>query len=329
VAAPHDAPPGMGDESPFHAGERAIHERLGIAARMQRGGRRMISDFMSDEHREFFEQLPFLLVGSLDAAGRPWASWLSGPPGFVSAPTPHSLMVARLPDARDPLVANLRAGAPLAALGIELETRRRNRANGHVAWVGDRGFELRVEQSFGNCKQYIQSRTVTGPKPVVRGDTFPQGRQGARLGSSALEIVARADTAFLATASAAPPRGGSEGVDVSHRGGRPGFLRASDEGSHTRLTLPDFYGNFMFNSFGNIEVNPRAGLLMVDFESGDLLSLTGAARVLWDEPRVSEYSGAERLLEIDVDEHVILTNALGERWSAPEFSAQLDGTGWK
>jgi len=323
--ATHDA----ADDAPFHPGERAIHERLGIAERMERGGRRMLGDSMAEEDREFFEQLPFILIGTLDATEQPWASWLGGPPGFVSAPTPHSLLVGSRPEADDPLVQNLRAGAPLGALGIELETRHRIRANGHVVWTGERGFELRVEQSFGNCRKYIQARTITGTRSPARGPATRRGRQGALLGSLALDITARADTAFLATASAEPLRGGREGVDVSHRGGRPGFLRAEDAGSHTRLTLPDFYGNFMFNSFGNLEVNPRAGLLVVDFENGDLLSLTGAARVLWNDPRVAEYQGAERLLVLDVHDHVLLPNALRERWSAPEYSAQLAGTGWR
>src|SRR6186713_2666631 len=106
--------------SPFHAGERAVQQLLGVRERIERGGRRMIRDFMPEEHREFFELLPFLVLGSLDGGGRPWASLLSGEPGFVTSPEPRSLMVSGTPLPGDPLRDNLRAGAPLAVLGIQL-----------------------------------------------------------------------------------------------------------------------------------------------------------------------------------------------------------------
>jgi len=319
-------PVSFGDESPFHAGEQAVQERLGVRERMERGGRRMIRDYMPEEHREFFAQLPFLVVGSLDAAGRPWASLLSGVPGFVTAPTARSLIVGQVPAAGDPLLRNLRPGAPLGVLGIELATRRRNRANGRVRWLSEHGFELGVEQSFGNCKKYIQARSPTFARGPLASALEPPRLQGATLTARALDLLAACDTAFLATSSAEASRGGREGVDVSHRGGTPGFIRA--EGSTaSRLVLPDFTGNFMFNSFGNVEVNPRAGLLVCDFTSGDLLSLTGSARVIWDGPSVLAYPGAERLLEIDVQAHVLLPGALPEVWSSPEFSAQLTETG--
>ena len=58
----------------FHAGERAVQERVGVAARMAEFGPRVIRDFMPDQHREFFAQLPFVIAGTKDAAGQPWAA---------------------------------------------------------------------------------------------------------------------------------------------------------------------------------------------------------------------------------------------------------------
>lgn len=318
------------DSSPFHSGERAVQQRLGVRERTERGGRRMIKDFMPEQHRDFFEQLPFLLVGSLDAANRPWASLLSGEPGFVTSPNPRSLMIASTQVMGDPLFENLRPGAPLGVLGIQLETRRRNRANGRVVWHGEHGFELAVEQSFGNCKMYIQARTRGQPRRA-RGDASAPVPGGPLLAARAVELLQGCDTAFLATSSAHAARGGREGVDVSHRGGLPGFLRSERCGERTRITLPDYAGNNMFNSLGNIEINPRAGLLCCDFSSGDLLSLSGAARVLWDSRELARFPGAEhlleieaeRLLEIDVEAHVLLSEALPEIWSAPEYSPEL------
>jgi predicted pyridoxine 5'-phosphate oxidase superfamily flavin-nucleotide-binding protein len=238
-----------------------------------------------------------LVVGSADAQGAVWASLLLGEPGFVQAPTPQRLRVLANPLPADPLSGNLLVGAPLGLLGIELATRRRNRANGRIARVAAGAFELTVEQSFGNCKQYIHPRAGLF--------TAPEGRsapslEAARLSPDALRILAATDTSFIATSSREAQRGFAEGVDVSHRGGPPGFIHAEEIDGATRLTLPDYYGNFMFNTFGNLEVNPHAGFLALDFSSGAVLSLTGSAHVLWDDPRVGAFEDAQRLLEIQV-----------------------------
>jgi len=317
-------PVGWGhDESPFHEGEQRVQERLGVRERVEHLGRNLVRDAMPAEHREFFEQLPFLIVGSRDAAGALWASLLIGEAGFVAAPTAKGLLVRSQALPADPLADNLQAGAPLGLLGIELVTRRRNRANGRLAWVSDGGFELRVDQSYGNCKQYIQSRTGGFAAPDARPAPTAEG---ARLSAAALELLSRADTSFIATSSREASRGGAEGVDVSHRGGRPGFIRAQPTERGTRLTLPDFYGNFMFNTFGNLQVNPRAGFLALDFESGAVLSLTGTALVIWDGAEVASFVGAERLLEIELEAGWLWRDIL-LGWSPAEPSPHLRGTG--
>ncbi len=310
-------------ESPFHDGEQRVQQRVGVRDRVEHMGRNIMRDFMSDEHREFFGDLPFLLVGSADAGAALWASLLIGEPGFVRASTPRSLLVQAEPLPGDPVAGNLLAGAPLGLLGIELTTRRRNRANGRILRVTDGVFEFSVEQSFGNCKQYIQSRAGTFAAPEAR---TPPSAEAAVLSADAQQLLARADTAFIATGSRDAQRGGAEGIDVSHRGGRPGFIRSQTIDGATTLLLPDFYGNFMFNTFGNLEVNPRAGFLVLDFESGAVLSVTGTARVIWDGPLVESFEGAQRLLEIRVDSgwlwHGVL---LG--WTEAQLSPQLRGTG--
>jgi predicted pyridoxine 5'-phosphate oxidase superfamily flavin-nucleotide-binding protein len=311
------------DGSPFHEGERAVQSRIGVRERIEQTGRRIVRDSMPAEHREFFEDLPFLLVGSADLAGGVWASLLVGEPGFVRAPTPNRLQVQARPLPGDPLAQGLRVGAPLGLLGIELSTRRRNRANGHVAGVGNGEFELDVDQSFGNCKQYIQARAGSFAEPAA---VRPPTREEAQLSAEALGVLARADTTFIATSSRDAERGGAEGVDVSHRGGRPGFISARMHDGTTLLTLPDFSGNFMFNTFGNLEVNPRAGFLALDFESGAVLSLSGSARVIWDGSAVEAFEGAERLLEFRPESGRLWRRVLAE-WSEPQPSPNLRDTG--
>ena len=151
-------------ESPFHEGERRAQERAGVADKIEGPGRRMIRAYMPDEHRELFERLPYFVAAAADAQGRLWASMLVGEAGFVRTPDEHTLRLGALPTEGDPLRPLLQPGHPVGLLGIELTTRRRNRVNGHVIARDDAGFAVRVQQSFGNCPQYIQARTPLGPR---------------------------------------------------------------------------------------------------------------------------------------------------------------------
>jgi predicted pyridoxine 5'-phosphate oxidase superfamily flavin-nucleotide-binding protein len=307
----------------WHDGERVLQARAGIAERMAEIGPRVLRDHMPEQHRSFFAQLPFLVAGSLDGEGRPWASVLAAAPGFAHSPDPRHLRIDALPQANDPLAAALAVGAPVGLLGIEPHTRRRNRMNGTVDSLDARGFSVEVGQSFGNCPKYIQAR-----EPVFVGGA-PAAGFGPRvrgLEAEARRMVRAADTFFIATAhpSACDARSPAEGVDVSHRGGRPGFVRLEGEGT---LTVPDFTGNTFFNTLGNIALNPMAGLLFIDFETGDLLQLSVKAEILWDGPEVDAFAGAERLLRMEVLAAQHAPAALPLRFGAASLSPFLEATG--
>jgi predicted pyridoxine 5'-phosphate oxidase superfamily flavin-nucleotide-binding protein len=307
------------NDSPFHAGEVAMQRLAGVAERMHELGPRVIRDHLPDSHREFFEQLPMLLVGSVDAQQRPWASLLTGLPGFIQAPDAQHLRVDARPAGDDPLDPQMRPGATLGLLGIEPPTRRRNRMNGTVVAVDAQGFELRVDQSFGNCPQYIQAREARWVgAPVAE---LAARREGARLSADAAALIASADTLFIA--SSAP----GQGADVSHRGGRPGFVRVEALAGGTVLTFPDFRGNFFFNTLGNITAHPKAGLLFVEHETGGVLQLTGRAAIIECGPEVAGFAGAQRLVRIEVEAGVWTPQALPLRWSAPQPAPQLAATG--
>lgn len=315
------------EASPFHAGEQAVQRRLGVRDQVERAGRNMIRDRMPDQHREMYEALPLLVLGSLDSNGRPWASLLAGPPGFVRSPSDQRLEVHAEPLLGDPLAASLVVGRPVGVLGIQLETRRRNRANGHLVARGEGSFTIEVEQTFGNCNQYIQAREPHFDRELAARATHPEA-ESSELSARARQLLERSDTLFLATASArATSSVDGEGVDVSHRGGRPGFVRVESFANGTRLTLPDFRGNFMFNTFGNLEVNPRAGIVSTDFATGDVLTLTGSARVIWEGPELESFEGAERLLQLDVEAAHWLPAALPLRFVGFQPSSQILETG--
>ena len=299
------------ETSPFHEGEQQLQARLGRKDRQEALGRKMFRPFMPDQHREFFAQPPFVVVGSVDEEGRPWASLLFGAPGFISTPDDRTLRIASQPKEGDPLVHNLQAGSPLGFLGIELPTRRRNRVNGVLRSWSDEGLDVQVVQSYGNCPQYIQVRDVefklTSAK-VLTAETLNE------LDETAASLIRRSDTFFVATHNGKDDKFDTGGADVSHRGGQPGFVEI--EGNS--LTIPDYKGNFVFNTFGNMLLNPKAGMLFVDFETGDILQLTGSTELLWDMPDDWKAErGAERAWRFHFEHGVRLKGASPVQWGEP------------
>lgn len=308
----------------FHEGECAVQERVGVREKLAAIGPRVIRDCMPEQHREFLTQLPFVIVGSVDGAGQPWAAVLANPPGFIESPSPRQLVVRAQPEAFSPLKETLLPGKPIALLGIEPQSRRRNRVNGVVESVTNGGFAVHVRQSFGNCPKYIQAR-----EPQYVGADSATGQlvqRAGQLSNAALKLILGADTFFIATSYPVKENDSesSHGVDVSHRGGKPGFVRVNGDGT---LTVPDFTGNFFFNTLGNITIHPRAGLLFIDFVTGDLLYLAVDAEIVWQGAELEAFAGAERLLRFRVRETLLAESALPLRWGEAQRSPFLQGTG--
>ncbi|WP_322045847.1 pyridoxamine 5'-phosphate oxidase family protein [Paraburkholderia sp. J67] len=310
--------------SPWHAGELAMQRAAGVESRMDAVGRRNLRDHLIEQHRLFYPQLPFVVLGAVDPAGDVWATVRAHRPGFLQAPDEKRLHVSLDHDPDDPADAGMHDGAALALLGIELPTRRRNRLNGTVRRAMDgMGFDLLVEHSYGNCPQYIFQRDAEFVRdPDLRSDIAPAVSD--RLDDRARDIVARADSFFVA--SYVDREDGHRQVDVSHRGGKPGFVRVDPQGV---FTVPDFAGNLFFNTLGNILANSRAGLVFVDYVTGDLLQLTGAAEVLLDSPEIAAFQGAERLWRFTPQRVVFRAGALPLRWTSrangASPNAQLTG----
>ncbi|NUO51652.1 MAG: flavin-nucleotide-binding protein [Polyangiaceae bacterium] len=304
-----------------------MQERAGVRELIEPIGQRILRDHMPDQHRAFFEMLPTLFIGLLDDERRPWASVIGGEAGFVTSPGPKTLAVAGLPALGDPARALVAAGAPIGILGIQPATRRRNRANGTIRRADETGFVVSVDQSFGNCPKYIQARS---PEAAIVGATaVTTWAEGARLGEPACEIIRAADTFFIASASRLAMAGDPvEGVDVSHRGGKPGFVRVQHDADGTELSWPDFTGNSLYNTLGNLSTHPKAGLLFVDFSSGTLLTITCDQAVIdWDSAEVGRFEGAERLVRVRVVGGARIENGLPLRWSAPQQARELGKTG--
>jgi len=308
--------------SPFHPGERWVQARVGVREDTEHVGHSLVRAQMTAEHQAFFENLPFVAVGSVDPDARVWASMVVGRPGFIDAHDPTRLTIRAPVRQGDPLFAGLKIGYPIGLLGIDLETRRRNRVNGQVArWTGT--LEIAVTQAYGNCPKYIQRRQ---PEFVHEPDQAqPTARLGLdRLDRSARDWITKADTFFIASVAPGADAGGAASADVSHRGGRPGFVRVEDD---RHLLVPDYAGNNFFNTLGNLVEDPRAGITFVDFASADILQLTGEVEILWDVPEVRAFKGAQRAWRFRIVGGVRLSRAIPLRWTYLDAASTTLATG--
>ncbi len=261
----------MNHDGPYHPGELEVQARAGASSMARRVGG-SIHAVIPPAAAAFLAERREVVVATSDDRGRPWASVLSGPPGFVRVFNDQQLRLAARPLELDPLRANLSAGpAHAGLLAIDLSTRRRMRLNGRLAQLSDGTLGMEAEQVFANCPKYIQRREELPDEKIAAA---PPSRVSRTLGPAQVAWIRRADTFFIATANP------GEGADASHRGGRPGFL--SVEGDTLRWV--DYSGNMMFTTLGNIAAHPWAGLAIPDFETGDLLQVSGPAQIEWGEP---------------------------------------------
>ena len=264
----------MSLDSPFHEGELEVQKRADEEANAEANSP-MIIDRLYFGALNFIRQQQMAVLSTRDAEGHRWASVVFGPKGFLEPNRSESLHIA-VPaaerDARDPVWRNLQADPRLGLLLIELANRRRLRINGD-ARLTDKEIILKVTQSFPNCPKYITKREIevelaevlAVDAKMLEGETLPARIQ---------KMIAAADVLFLATGHA------ERGNDASHRGGSPGYIEVVDKGT---LRLPDYPGNGLFNSLGNVVGDPQVGLLIPDFEHGRQLQLTATARILWDQ----------------------------------------------
>ncbi|MFF7637713.1 pyridoxamine 5'-phosphate oxidase family protein [Kitasatospora sp. NPDC008050] len=307
--------------APDASGEELVRRRAGFARAGYSGPTKHRR--MPAVAAEFLTAQPMLVVGATDAEGRVWAGLLTGRPGFLhaehpvagladgdgpDADTPDTVAIQARPVPGDPLADVLAAPAEVGSIAIEPARRRRMRMNGRATPTAA-GLHLTLAQVFSNCPKYIQTRDFgfaepATPSPVtaLHGQTLTV-RQQLDIGT--------VDTFFIATAD----RGGRP--DASHRGGNPGFVRVLGP---DRLVFPDYLGNAMFATLGNLQENPAAGLLFVDWETGTTLQLTGTARTDWDPTHIAEVPGAERLVEFTVRQVVELRGAHPLRWTEPGYS---------
>jgi uncharacterized protein len=277
------------EKPPFHDGEVLIQEQVGEREVAILNGR-SIATRIPAAARLFLGQQRICVLASTAADGYPWATFVTGPPGFASVSEDLTILDLAITQERGaleqaPALRSLKAGDPIGLLFIELATRRRLRINGSIARINVTGLLIAVQEAFPNCPKYIQRRQIESVNAPLPGLPLESGTE---LTDTAVQWIQGADTAFVASAH---PDGR---LDASHRGGNPGFVRIRDG----VLLIPDYPGNSLFNTFGNFALNPRAGLTFLDFDQARQLQLTG-----------------EVTLHFGVTEETDLTAGTGRWWT--------------
>lgn len=292
----------------FHEGEIEAQERAGVRSQAAKLGPRMVQQQLDWQLAAFLREQPFVIAASATPDGHVWASVLAGRPGFAAATAPDHVVIRSAIGVGDPLADALDgAGAQLGLLVIEPESRSRIRLNGTARRTRD-GLELDLAEVFGNCPKYIQRRI---PTSLIEDVTRSGTRVGEAIDADQSGFVAHSDTFFVAS------RHPAGGTDASHRGGRPGFVAVSQGG--LTLTFPDYQGNNMFQTLGNLTVDPAVGLLFIDWGTGRTLQITGKAQIIWDDAtRLTAWPGAIRLVDVRIEKVIDRAHGSPLRWQFRE-----------
>ena len=316
----------------FHQGELDVQAMANESAIALRNGQVVSSNILPGAI-PFIAQQNMLVISSVDEAGLPWSSVLFGTPGFMQASNSESLLLdasKMLINEHDPLWKNISNNPQVGVLAIELSTRRRFRVNGRIqnTSTGEQGadhkgksladsqFEITVQQAYPNCPKFIQRRNLKIEQQAY-SEVLPAPISGTQLTSVHVDIISNSDSFFVSSASILKGKN-EHSVDASHRGGFPGFIKVLDD---NRLLIPDYQGNSMFNTLGNIHVYPKAGIIIVDYENSRVLQLSGSAKILWDQQDDTNHSsGTKRFWELSVEKWQVTEIPKGVNWNFQDYS---------
>ncbi|EWC46433.1 hypothetical protein DRE_04376 [Drechslerella stenobrocha 248] len=284
----------------------------------------------------FISASKLVAIGTTSPSGHPWTSLLAGAPGFAQGVGSGLLAIQTVIPAGDPIYENLgekgwgevedglaKGEGMVAGLAVDLEKRLR------VKFYGRSGREMRrankravglvmeVEQTLWNCPKYMNARQLDivaaePPEPVAESTTL-----SASLPQEALDLISRSDMFFVSS------RNGYTDMDTNHRGGPPGFVRvlppsdpAADE--PTTLVWPEYSGNRLYQTLGNLQVTPLAGLTFPDYNTGDILYTTGTVEILIGDAAEAVLNRSKLAIKYTVTEARYSKAALGVRFAQAE-----------
>lgn len=291
--------------NPFHSGELEAQSRAGAGDVAQWAGG-FIREYLTEQHRTFHTAQPFFVAAGSDTNGDIWTTLIEGRDGFARSPNETQITLSTKLDSTDPLTKSINEGTRIGVLGIELASRRRNRFSGFIRPIPE-GYSIDVSQAFGNCPQYIK------PRNWVRAErtSSVEAHASTALNDTHKQLIAHSDTMFIGSGQLNGENTTTQGFDASHRGGAPGFVHVVDD---THVHIPDYAGNNFFNTLGNLLIDPRIGLLFIDFKSGGLLHITGHANVEWNAENTADPS-ALRSIDVKIKSVLYRPQAVSLRWA--------------
>ena len=297
----------------FHSGEREIQQKADeVQMALINGG--IIADAIMAGAINFIEKQPMAIVSSRTIKGQIWTSLLIGDFGFIKVLNPQIIIFEKeltRSSQQDIFFQNISTTPAMGCLVIELASRRRYRVNGNCQ-ENNQNLELHIEEAYPNCPKYIQKRVISLPDYFKKIDTFVT--KGEKLGTSEKNWIRHADTFFIGSQS------NMGKLDASHRGGNVGFITILEDG---RLKIPDYKGNSMYNTWGNIAQNANVGLLFIDFLKGETLQLTGTAELLFNqhsELENQQTKGTGRFLLFNTEQWIHTENHHSVDWTFIEYS---------
>jgi predicted pyridoxine 5'-phosphate oxidase superfamily flavin-nucleotide-binding protein len=296
--------------SGHHEGEQAVQRRAGEGG--PEWGSPMFGAEIPQGLAAFAAEQRLAAISAPDDDGAVWTTVLAGPPGFILPVDERTVLLRVLPPVGDPLrdvfdrASDAGGARDIGIVVMSPQTQRRIRVNGRARREGD-VLVVHTEQVLGNCPKYLQAREIV----EVRPPTATVVHRGTLLSEEHRRWTEEADTFFVGS------RASEHGADASHRGGLPGFVRVLGP---RRLTWPDYFGNSFYMTLGNMQLDPRCGLVFLDWENGHTLHLTGTGRINWTSEVAEAVPGALRMVEFDVDRWIQVDNASPFRWQLHGFS---------
>lgn len=291
----------------YHSGELQVQQKAGVQEQAKDLSGIIKSSIPPVAHN-FLSNQQLAIASTVEANGKVWASLLTGKSGFIQVIEEQLVRIDAAQIVGDPLYQNLHFQDEIGILVIDLATRRRLRLNGKAQLQPDHSINVQIQQVYFNCPKYIQLRRLATDN---QKSCNPELQNNKILTQEQQNWIASSDTFFIASYHP------ESGADASHRGVNPGFVKVLDART---LVFPDYSGNNMFNTLGNLNVNPLSGLLFIDFEQGSTLQITGKASIIWDLERVTEFAGAERLVEFEIEQVKAIANASPLRWKFLQYS---------
>ena len=299
--------------TPFHKGEIDLQARAGASTELAVMANRAITNFMPMQHQTFLMMQPMIFVGAEDQQQDIWASTLVGKPGFIQIHDKYKFTINSQFVDIDPLAGNLKAGDEMGLLGFQFEIRLRNRISAKLTDVTDSNMTLEVKQCYGNCPKYIQRRQgkMITPREAPKSIAFDCFDEEMSF------FIDAVDSLFIASQHIDGDENLNRGVDVSHRGGMPGFVRIVD---NKTLLIPDYIGNNFFNTMGNISLNPKVGIQFLDYENGHRVMVTGTTEIIWAEDEELPFDGVDRMIRFILKHGYHLKNIFPFEWEFKGYS---------